>query len=313
LFVVMDAVMVSVGNLLGRVGHLQIIQQFLPLVLALTFASHLQGLVTQNWSYRSCFFTAAAIALLGVPTALLIEEMRQVGASADAETRRIPGHEIPDRAEVLAALRHATRSPGLWAMVGYVFYLILTPGTNTAQTYYSVDVLHCSKQFLGDLGRPGSAGSMLGILAFGAAVRKLPVRAMVWGAYLMDCSVYVVLMGLHDRPSGVVVMFVSSFLGSIYTLCLLTLAARACPPGIEGTVYGLVIAAIGLAGTLGEKLGSSIYDHFGPASQHTTTHGWFALLWLGFGFTVIAVVLIPFLPAWARSKEPLRPREKGPG
>ena len=128
----------------------------------------------------------------------------------------------------------------------------------------------------------------------------------------MDCSLYLASMGLHDRGSGLAVSFFLSFLGTIYNLCLLTLAARACPPGIEGTVYGLVISATSLAGALGEKLGAALFDHFGPNSHHTVAHGWFGLLWCGFAFTVVAAVFIPFLPAWAKSSEPLHPREPSP-
>ena len=93
--------------------------------------------------------------------------------------------------------------------------------------------------------------------------------------------------------------------GTIYGLCLYTLAGRACPVGAEGVIYGLVLSAIALGGTLGEKLGGSLYDMFGPANHHSVTHGWTTMLWFGFGFTVIAAGFIPFLPAWAKSGERL--------
>jgi hypothetical protein len=83
-----------------------------------------------------------------------------------------------ERAETVAALRQAARSPELWMVVGYVFYLIFTPGTNMAKFYYSVDTLHFSKQFIGNLGQFTSAGVLLGILFFAAVSRKLPVAAV---------------------------------------------------------------------------------------------------------------------------------------
>ena len=315
LFVIIDAVMVAVGNRTGTVGRLQSIQQGLPLAFGLTFAGPLSGYVTQHWSYTACFQTAALLAVLGVPLALIIVEQRvdrRQGGQESAENHAARMEALrADRAAVGGALRQAASSPGLWVVVAFVFYLIVTPGTNTAQFYYSVNSLHFSKQFLGNLAVPGSAGSAIGIALFAWGSRRLPVRALVWGAYLMDCSLYLASMALHDRPSGVVVTVLTSFLGSVYNLCLLTLAARACPPGIEGAVYGLVMSAIYLAGGLGEKLGANLFDTFGPVSHHSVAHGWFGLLWCGFGFTVIAAVFIPFLPAWAKSNEPLRPRVTG--
>ncbi len=312
LLVIIDAIMVAMGNRTGTVGIFQAIQQGLPLILFLTFGGRLSGYVTQNWSYTACFETAALLAVLGVPLALVIQEKkvaRSQGGQESAEEHAARMEALrEDRRRVGSALRQAASSPGLWAIVAFVFYLIVTPGTNTAQFYYSVNSLHFSKQFLGNLAIPGSAGSAVGILLFAWGSRRLPVRALVWGAYLMDCSLYLASMALHDRPSGIVVTVLTAFLGSVYNLCLLTLAARACPPGIEGTVYGLVMSAIYLAGALGEKLGANLFDTFGPVSHHSVAHGWFGLLWCGFAFTVVAAVFIPFLPAWAKSREPLRPR-----
>jgi MFS family permease len=311
LMVMVDAVMVSIGNMTGSVGPLQAIQQGVQSVLGLTFIGPLSGYVAQHWSYQHCFTASAVVCVLSAPLAMLIPETRVLAhrqAHEDEEQHRARtearrGH----RAQLVTTLRTAAATPGIWAIVGFVFYLIITPGTNTAQFYYTVDVLHFSKQFLGDLSIPGSAGGLLGILFFAFASRRMPVRAIVWGAFLMDCSIYLLLMGLHNQMSGIILTFVGAFVGSLYNLCLFTLAARACPPGIEGTIYGLVISAIALGGSLGEKIGSSIYDYFGPAHHHTTAHGWFALLWFGFAFTVAAIVFIPFLPAWTRSNEPLRP------
>ena len=210
-----------------------------------------------------------------------------------------------ERTLTLTALKQAARSPGLWAVVAFVFYLIFTPGTNTAQFYYSVDTLHFSKQFLGGLGQYDAAGTILGILAFAAISRKLPIFTLTWGAWALDCSQYLMDFGLHDALSAKIVTFSMAFIGIMYMLCLLTLAARACPPHIEGTIYGLVMSAIGLAGALGEKVGSTLYDFYGPAHGHSTAHGWFALNGWGLALTIPAALLIFLLPAWTKSRAPL--------
>ena len=312
LMIMADAVMVSVGNRTGTVGRIQAVQQFTPSLLALLFAARLSGYVTQNWSYAHCFRAAALVSLLALPLTFLIDEKR---SSAGQHARETPEEqaarleakraERAERAQTAAALRQAARTPGLWAVVVFVFYLIFTPGTGTARFFFSVDRLHFSKQFLGDLGQYGSAGTMLGILTFAALSRRLPALALVWGAWAIDCSGYLLNFGLHDALSAKILTFVGSFFGIMYALCLYTLAARACPPYIEGTIYGLVIAAIGLAGTLGDKVGGNLYDFYGLHSGHSTAHAWFALNWWGLALTVPAALLILLLPAWAKSREPL--------
>lgn len=99
--------------------------------------------------------------------------------------------------------------------------------------------------------------------------------------------------------------FVGAFSGIMYGLCLYTLAARACPPHIEGTVYGLVLSSIALAGALGEKVGSMLYDFYGPHSGHSAAYAWHAMNAWGLGLTIPAALLILLLPAWAKSRQPL--------
>ncbi len=307
LLIMADAVMVTVGNKTGTVGRLQAVQQFTPYLLSLLFAARLGGYVTQHWSNAHCFRAAALTALCALPLTLLIDETRTSRGQRETPAEHAARLEAKreERAQTALALRQAARTPGLWAVVAYVFYLIFTPGTNTAQFYYSVDTLHFSKQFLGNLGQFGSAGVMLGILTFAAVSRKLPVVALILVAWAFDCSQYVLNFALHNALSAEVLTFIGAFLGIIYTLCLLTLAARACPPHIEGTIYGLFISAIGLAGTLGEKVGGSLYDYFGPTNHHSAAHAWYALNGVGLALTVPAGLLILLLPAWTKSRRPL--------
>ncbi len=309
LMIMADTVMVTVGNRTGTVGRIQSIQQFLPSALSFLYLAHLSGFVTQHWSYSQCFRVAALLSLLPLPLTLLIDEKRTQSRPRVQKTPEEHAAQAAakreERVQTAAALREAAQSPGLWAVVAFVFYLIFTPGTNTALFYYQVDTLHFSKQFIGDLGQYDSAGSMLGIAAFALVSRRVPVRWIVFGAWLLDCSIYVTDFALHDALTGKIVTFAAAFLGLVYMLCLYTLAARACPPQIAGTVYGLFLGAITLAGTLGEKVGSTLYDHYGPALHHTAAYGWFALNGWGLALTIPAGLLIFFLPAWARSAQPL--------
>lgn len=304
-----DAIMVTVGNKTGTVGRLQSVQMFIPFLLSLLFAARLGGYVTQHWSYAHCFRTAALTSLLALPLTFLIDEGRVSQQPHERETPAEHASRLEEkraeRAQTSDALKQAARSPGLWVVVAYVFYLIFTPGANTAQLYYEVDSLHFSKQFIGSLGQFLAAGVLLGILSFGVVSRKLPVVAVTLGAWVFDCCAYLINFGLHDHFSAEVVVFVGGFSGILYSLCLYTLAARACPPHIEGTVYGLVISAIALAGALGEKVGGTLYDFYGPHSGHSTAHAWHALNGWGLALTVPAGLLILLLPAWTKSRAPL--------
>ncbi len=305
LLVIVNAVMVAIGNSTGTFGILQAIAIAVPLLMAIAYTSHLSGYVTQHWSYQHCFQMAALLFLVYAPLVLLIDEKRVGGVTGnETETERATrtAARQKEREEKATTLRQAAANRGMWAIVGYVFYLGITPGVFTAQIYFMTDVLHFDKQFIGDLRSWEAAGQIVALLGFMTVSRFLPVRVLVWGAWVLDCLSYPVQMYLHDATSAIFVKFFASLVGLLYALCLGMLAAKACPPGIEGTVYGLIMAAIQLGGVLSEKFGGVLYDYFGPLNAHhyTIQHGWLWALGIGLGFTLFAVVFIPFLPAWAR-------------
>lgn len=303
--VLINAVMVSVGNRSGTFGILQTLAQFTPLVLSLAYTARLDGQVTQHWSYHHTFLVAALLSLALLPLTFLLDDRRAARREAegsDAARRR-------EREETALALQAAARTPGMWPMVGVLFYLYVTPLLLTAAVYYETDVLHLSKDFIGRLDSWMAAGSIAGLIAFGAFSRRLPPVALVWGAIAADCGIYLAAMTMHDAPSAKTAWFVWSFLAIFLAVCLNTLAARACPPKVEGTVYGMMQAALALSLVLCDKFGSALYDYFGPAHGYTVAHGWFSALWFGFGFTLLAVFFVPFLPAWARAKTAEKTRQ----
>ena len=305
--VLINAAMVSVGNRTKTFGVLQTLWQFTPPVLALLYTGKLDGQVTAHWSFPHAFLAAALVSLASLPLALLIEDRRVSAGRATPEERAArKTAKDRERAQTAAALRDAARTPGIWVMAAFLFYLYVTPLLLTASVYYETDVLKLSKEFIGRLDSWIAAGSLVGLVAFGTLSRVLPIRAVVWGAIVSDCAIYLIAMTMHDARSVHVAQFLWSFSAVFLAVCLNTLAARACPPKIEGTVYGLMQAVMALSLVLCDKFGSTLYDYFGPAHHHSIAHGWFSALWFGFGFTLLAVFFVPWLPAWA--KEGTSPR-----
>jgi len=297
--VLVNAAMVSVGNRTGTFGSLQTLFQFTPLVLSLLYTARLDGEVTQSWSYHHTFLVAALVSLAFLPLTFLLEDRRVSGRRH--ETPEQEEAKRAERARTATALRAAAHTPGVWAVTGFLFYLCVTPLLLTASVYYETDVLHLSRGFIGRLDGWTAAGSIAGLVAFGAFSRRLSFQAIVWGAVGSDAAIYLLAMTMHDAPSVRWAQFGWSFLAIFLAVCLNTLAARACPPHVEGTVYGLMQAALALSLVLCDKFGSALYDWFGPAHGHSIAHGWFCALWTGFGFTLLAVFFVPFLPAWAKN------------
>ena len=306
--VAFNAVMVRVGNRTGLFGSMQSVSQLVPTILAIAGTSHLAGYAAQYWSAHRCFVTALLLYLCSLPFVFLFPEKRaEVHKMTEEEKLEHQRKHILQNQNTKAALKKAASTPGLWAIVAFVFYLILTPSPPTY--FYQRNGLHFSLQFIGNLGIWSSSGILIGLGLFTILSRYLPVWSLVWGAYLMDCIGYIFNFYMLGPRSAEMVTLFGAIIGIIYSLMLYTLAARATPKGIEGTVYGLVLSAIALGSALGTKIGYNIYDMFGglnAANHSAILQGWRWSNGFGFVFTVIAIVFIPFLPKWTHSRSLLK-------
>lgn len=306
--VIFNAILVALGNFTGRFGQLLALINLVPIVMGIVYTAGLSGYVAEKWSYPHAFTMGAILTLLSMPLVFLIDEKRTSKARHHTETHEEHQARLhakqKDKERTRLAIGQAFRSPGLWALVAFVFYLIITPGVNNTKLYFMQDNLHFSKLFIGQLGRYGSIGALTGYFLYGAVSRKIPVYMLAWGAWMMDCLSYPAMLFLRDHHSAIVLEVMSAIISALYGVCLNTLAARLCPRGLEGVVYGLVMSAIAIAGGLSEKIGGWLYVFYGPdnsAHHYTVQHGWTWSLYVGLGFTVIGAIFIPFLPAWTRS------------
>ncbi len=303
----MNAVMVRIGNATGLFGSMLALQSVVPYLLGLTIAANVQAYSAQYLSVETCALIVAGLLALRIPMAFLIPErpISHRGMSEEHKRQAKAADKIKNDANKLA-LAKALTSPGLWVLLGYVFYLIITPGINIQLYYFEKGYLLFNDYTIGLLVKWSSAGVLAGLLAYGFLSPYLTMRSLVWGAFLMDCASYPAWYFMHGLWAARIILVITGFFGILYGMFLNTLAARATPKGLEGTIYSLIAAAIAFAGNLSNKLGTFLYDYFGPKSHHSIIHGWNMSLLVGFLFTVVACLFIPLLPAWTKSNLPLK-------
>ena len=312
MFVMMESVMVRIGNASGQTGRMQTVQQLVRYGLIAAVAGHISGYVTQHWSYTECFRAASLATLAVLPLTFLIEDPRVTHGGSAASEARAREHAAKlaekkaDHARSAAALLGAIRTPSLWAVILFILFLCSVPGIGTAQFYYEVDALHYGKQFLGDLNSYSAAGFVVGFLTYAAIAPRLSGRILVWGLVLLSVFGTVPFFWLRSELSGAIITLGTSVLGGWFLLALLAVGARACPPRAEATFYAMVYAMQFLGNALSTKLGSAIYDAYGGA-HHELLRGWTAMLWAGTLIPIASIAFLPFLPAWTRTAAPLTP------
>jgi MFS family permease len=270
--VVIDALMVENGRKLGITGAFQSVQW-----AAIYSASILVGIVggyhAETRSLRMTFAVAAIFpAVTCVMAAVYVRDTR---ATRDAAALR----------RTWQATVAATRSRSVWLIASFIFLVTFSPSFGPAFTYYQTDVLKFSQQFIGVLAALQSLGYVVGAFIYAPLSKKVSLsRLVVMGLAATSVGSLGYLL-YRDAQSAIVIDFTFGIVAMITQLMLLDLAAKSCPPGVEGTFFALLMSVYnaGLQGS--QVVGGYLYD-------------WVGFTWLVFVSaisTALVLVLVPYL------------------
>ncbi|MHB2017008.1 MAG: MFS transporter [Candidatus Xenobia bacterium] len=187
-------------------------------------------------------------------------------------------------------LKVIVRSGTMWSAAGLMFLVFVAPGFGIPLNYYQLDVLHFSPTFIGTLQMLGGLGGILGSVLYAWICGRFTLRPLLyWGIFLNALSSLLYLW-YHSAHAAIFIDFSNGFLSILGILPLFDLAARATPKGSESFGYALIMSVYNIAVfAVSYPLGSWLYDHW--------HHELMKLVWLNTGTSLLAFVLVPFLPA----------------
>ncbi len=270
--VLTDAIMVENGQRLGLTGPFQAVQWG-----AISLASMLVGIgggwLAQNKPLQMAFTIAMVFPLISFTTAIwIIREPRvEVGAQQFWET--------------WTAIRGAIGSRPLWIVAGFIFFYNFSPSFGPALTYYSTDVLHFSKLFIGSLDSLQYASGAVGAALYFGLSKSVPFNRLIH--FIIGAGVIATLayLGYVGQLSAVVIALTFGAVGMIIQLTLLDLAAKACPKQAEGTFFALLMSVFNAAVQVSQITGGWLYDRVGYTN----------LILISAVFTAACWLLIPLL------------------
>jgi folate/biopterin transporter len=152
--------------------------------------------------------------------------------------------------EYLNILVTSVSRPTIWRPVLVVFLIFATPSMGTASFFFLTNDLKMSSTILGVLGLVGSIASMMGIGMYQLLFRDTPIRKLillttVFGSAI-GCTGIILYthfnrkMGIPDKVFLLTDNVVVSAVGQLSQMPVLTLGARLCPPGVEGSMFSLL-------------------------------------------------------------------------
>jgi predicted MFS family arabinose efflux permease len=248
--VLADALMVEHGRRLGLTGALQSAQW-----AAIQVSSILVGVgggwLAERRSLGAAFLIAAVFPLLSL--AMTAAVVREEPARTDLAALR----------ERLLAMRDALADRHVWVVAGFIFFFMFSPSFGPGFLFYQTDRLHFSQQFIGALGALQSIGSVLGALAYPALARRLPLRRALAGAIGLSAAGTLVYLLYRGPWSAVAIDFTYGWVYMVTNLAFLDLAAKSCPPRVEGTFFALLMSVSNLGSQGAEWTGGHLYDLIG--------------------------------------------------
>ena len=189
--------------------------------------------------------------------------------------------------------RTILRSGTMWAAAVLLFFVFIAPGFGTALTYYQTDVLHFSTEFIGMLGAFGGIGGIIATALYAYYCRKLSLKPLLIIGILLNAASSMLYLWYHSRNLAIAIDFSNGFFAVLGVLPLFDLAARATPHGSESFGYALLMSVYNIAVfAVSNPLGSWLYELKLPFWHHNLT----SLVWLNTATSLIALLLIPFLP-----------------
>jgi len=279
--VLVDALMVENGQKTGLIKQFQS-QQWMWLNVAAIISGLIGGWLSQMLAPASALHTAALViacaplAVVLATTVLVREEKSQLDLGALRSTTR--------------GLISSLKSRTIWIVAGFLAFWNFTPSFGTPLFYHMIDHLKFEQYFIGQLTSIASVGAVIGAFVYRRYLAgRYSTKNLVYLSILLGSGTTLAYLLLVDKPSAVVLYFMTGILSMIPLLTLLSLAAAVCPPQAAGFTFAGLMSIYNAAGQLSQITGAYLYERLfhqqiGP------------LILVAAVSTLGAFLIVPFLP-----------------
>ncbi|MBD2329918.1 folate/biopterin family MFS transporter [Alkalinema sp. FACHB-956] len=209
--------------------------------------AYFSGSLLQQFSTQTVFLITATFPLIVSAVAWLI-----------AET---PLDEKPNWAVItqqFGQLKQAISQRSIFLPTLFLFLWQATPTGESAFFYFTTNELGFEPEFLGRVRLVTSFASIAGIWIFQRFLKKISFRVIFgWStviASVLGLSALILVthlnreLGISDRWFSLGDSLILTVMGQIAFMPVLVLAARLCPPGVEATLFALLMSVVNLAG-----------------------------------------------------------------
>jgi folate/biopterin transporter len=251
--------------------------------------AYLSGFLLQHFSTRTVFAITATFPLIVSIVAWLIAES--------------PIIEKPDFStfwQQVKQLKKAVTQKAIWLPTAFLFLWQCTPTADAAFFFFTTNELGFQPEFLGRVRLVTSVASLVGVWLFQRFFKNVPFRSFfAWTTVLSAALGMTMLLlvthtnralGIDDHWFSLGDSLILTVMGQIAYMPVLVLAARLCPPGVEATLFALLMSVTNLAHLLSYEFGALLMHWLGITENN------FQCLWILVVIANLSTLLpLPFI------------------
>ena len=255
--------------------------------------AYLGGLLLAHTSTQVVFGITATFPLVVSAVAWLISE--------DPVTEQSNLKVVIDQVKLLQG---AVSQKAIWMPAVFLFLWQATPTADSAFFFFSTNELGFEPEFLGRVRLVTSFASLMGIWIFQRFLKEVSFRKIfAWSTVLSAVLGMTTLLlvthanrslGIDDRWFSLGDSLVLTVAGQIAFMPVLVLSARLCPPGVEATLFALLMSVVNLAGLLSHELGA-LLTHWLHVTETEFGNLWLLVLLTNLT-TLLPLPLLSLLP-----------------
>jgi len=298
----------------GKTGSLQSLCWATSAVGGLLTA-YFSGYLLQQVNTHTVFAITAIFPLIVSAVAWLIAEepVRNAHRNRKTATKR----NFSRVARQVKLLRQAVSQKVIWMPAAFIFLLHATPSAGAGFFYFTTNELGFGPEFLGRVHLVSSVAALVGVWIFQHFLKNVPFRTIFGWTTLLSAALGMTglllvthtnrTLGIDDYWFSLGDTLILTVMGKIAFMPVLVLAARLCPPGIEATLFALLMSVNNLGGLLSHESGALLTYLLGVTETN------FDRLWLLVLITNLSTLLplafLGLLPA-SDPKAELQPKSK---
>ncbi len=257
--------------------------------------AYFSGSLLETFSNQTVFLITATFPLIVSAVAWLIaEEKVDIGINFENVKQQVKQVKI------------AITKKSILLPTAFLFLWQATPTSESAFFFFSTNELGFQPEFLGRIRLVTSIAALLGVWLFQRFFKSVPFRKIFgWSTVISSLLGMTTLLlvthanralGIDDHWFSLGDSLVLTVMGEIAFMPVLVLAARLCPPGVEATLFALLMSIYNLAGLISHESGALLM-HWLKVTETNFDNLWLLVIITNLS-TLLPLPLLNLLPSF---------------